>query len=135
MWAGNLSDGYYVVLLLNRGSKENTVEVTWKEVGLNSTQATVRDLWSHKDLGVINNKYSIKLKKHESQLLKIIEYENDSNLFFVSIIPLCLVICFITFFICYIKRKRTKNIKNKNINMENIDEQLDPNKSDSKNND
>ena len=135
VWAGNLSDGYYVVLLLNRGSKENTVEVTWKEVGLNSTQATVRDLWSHKDLGVINNKYSIKLKKHESQLLKIIEYENDSNLFFVSIIPLCLVLCFITFIICYMKRKRNKSIKNKNVDMENLDEQLDPNKSDSKNND
>ena len=123
VWAGNLSDGYYVVLLFNKASFENTVEVTWEEIGLNWTKATVRDLWAQKDLGTIEKKYSIKLQKHESQLLKIIEYKNtpktppsNTLIFFVTLIPIFLIICFIAFIICYMKIKRHNINANENSN-------------------
>jgi hypothetical protein len=127
VWAGNLSDGYYVVLLFNKASYENTVEVTWEEVGLKSNRVTVRDLWAKKDLGVIENKYSVKLQKHESQLLKVIEYkettdDNNNNLFYylIIIIPAFLVLVVIVILIiCCIKKKKTKRDKNSNNNIDN----------------
>ena len=55
IWAGNLSDGSYAVLFLNRGTFTNEIEVNWKEIGFNNTQAKLRDLWEKKDLGIFNN--------------------------------------------------------------------------------
>ena len=34
VWAGNLSDGSYAVLLLNKGSFTNELEINWEEIGI-----------------------------------------------------------------------------------------------------
>ena len=44
VWAGKLSDGSYAVLLLNKGSLTNEIEINWKEIGFSSTDAKLRDL-------------------------------------------------------------------------------------------
>ena len=72
VWAGNLSDGSYAVLLLNKGSLENEVEITWEEIGFNnSIECKIRDLWERKDLGNFTKGYKTILKTHASQLIKI----------------------------------------------------------------
>ena len=115
VWAENLSDGSYAVLLLNKGSFKNNVEITWKEIGFKSTKAKLRDLWERKDLGVYSYNYSISLESHSSQLLKItplildktlekeslIEDENKSffpiSLYFISFIIFLLIIFLVIF--------------------------------------
>ena len=72
VWAGNLSDGSYAVLLLNKGSLENEVEITWEEIGFdNNIECKLRDLWKRKDLGNFTKGYKVSLKTHSSQLIKI----------------------------------------------------------------
>ena len=71
VWAGKLSNDSYAVLLLNRGSLTNELEVNWTEIGFNETEAKIRDLWERKDLGIFTNGYKTKLATHTSQLLKI----------------------------------------------------------------
>ena len=126
VWAGNLSDGSLAVLLFNRASFKYTVEITWKELGVNYTRASLRDLWAKKELGIFHNGYKILLKSHESQLLKVREYngtdpdpphnddnENNSIKMFLIIASLCIifVIIFIIIYYYYYKNKRIKVIK------------------------
>ncbi len=66
-----LADGSTAVLLLNRGSEETDMTVTWDKIGLKGRQK-VRDLWQRKDLGAFRDSYTAsKLKQHEHVLLKI----------------------------------------------------------------
>ena len=116
----------------NRAYYENTVEVTWKELGLNYTNASLRDLWARKDLEQATNGYKVKLKSHESQFLKVSnndkpgpepgpgpepeptddteddDDENNTLIFTLTIGSLVLIIGFIFFVICFIKKKREK---------------------------
>jgi hypothetical protein len=129
VWAGNLSDGSLAVLLLNRASYQEYVEITWKELGLNYSIASLRDLWAKKDLEPAIDGYKVKLKSHESLFLKVSEPEpepepeptpsdsdnqededdeNNTLIFVLTIGSLVLVIGFIFFVICYIKIKREK---------------------------
>ena len=55
VWAGNLSDNSVAVLLLNKGSLSNEVEIRWKEIGFNNTEFEIRDLWERKNLGKFKN--------------------------------------------------------------------------------
>ena len=124
VWAGNLSDGSMAVLLLNRAYYEAEVSVTWKELGLNYTNVSVRDLWEKKDLGKVEDGYKITLATHDSKFLKVFEYkepdpeptpdddkddkENNTVVFSLTICSLVIVIGFIFFVICYMKVKREK---------------------------
>ena len=66
VWTGNLSDNSVAVLLLNKGSLSNEVEIRWKEIGFNNTEFEIRDLWERKNLGKFKNGYKInfwKIKK------------------------------------------------------------------------
>lgn len=66
-----LADGSTAVLLLNRGSEEADMTVTWDKINLKGRQK-VRDLWQRKDLGTFQDAYTAsKLKQHEHVLLKI----------------------------------------------------------------
>ena len=71
VWKGNLSDGAYAVLLVNRASFKSTVKITWEELGFKNKKAKIRDLWEKKDLGEFENKYTVYLEKHDSQFLKV----------------------------------------------------------------
>ena len=127
VWAGNLSDGSYAVLLLNRGSLTNELEINWDEIGFNYTEAKLRDLWERKDLGIFKKGYKISLKSHTSQLLKVTPIipknnKNDNSksntkfvLLFVFLI--IIIIAIIAVFILYkIKKKKTSDIIETDVN-------------------
>ena len=132
VWAGNLSDGSYAVLLLNKGTFTNELEITWEEIGFNNKEAKIRDLWERKDLGYFKNGYKISLKSHTSQFLKITPigpkfgyniiqkkriFKFINNFIILTILTIFLVI---TLIILIIKKK----IKKKNTFTKVIDESI-----------
>jgi alpha-galactosidase len=65
VWAKQLKDGGRAVILLNRGSSEREITVTWEQVGYpGHLSAAVRDLWAHKDLGKFTGKFSAPVASH-----------------------------------------------------------------------
>lgn len=73
VWAKPLADGSKAVALLNTGDKPLTVTVRWEEVGLPPGSAQVRDLWAHKNLGLIEKEYTAKdLPPRGCALLKVV---------------------------------------------------------------
>ena len=48
VWAGNLSNGSYAVLLVNRASYNASIEISWKDLGFKEEKAKLRDLWEKK---------------------------------------------------------------------------------------
>jgi alpha-galactosidase len=51
-WVAEREDGAgYYVAVFNRSDEPQTLRYAWKNLGLNSPQYAVRDLWEHKDLG------------------------------------------------------------------------------------
>lgn len=60
VWSKTLSKpGERALLLLNRSSSPSPISVEWGDLGLlSSSSATVRDLWTGKELGVFNTSYS-----------------------------------------------------------------------------
>ena len=71
VWYANNGDGSYTVALFNLGSSTATVTANWSSLGF-SGAASVRDLWSHSDLGTFNNSFSATLNGHASRLLKVV---------------------------------------------------------------
>jgi alpha-galactosidase len=65
------ASGEYAVALLNRSEFENTIQVTWKDLGLDPNRVSVRDLWLHKDLGKFNNEYSSLVSPHSVVVIKV----------------------------------------------------------------
>ncbi|KAJ0967842.1 hypothetical protein J5N97_024759 [Dioscorea zingiberensis] len=47
VWAGALSGGRVAVVLWNRSSSKASITAQWSDVGIQSSQAEVRDLWEH----------------------------------------------------------------------------------------
>ena len=126
VWAGNLSDGSYAVLLLNRGSIASNVNITWKEIGFKEKNAKLRDLWERTDMGIYKESYYVFLKSHESQMLKVTpikgeedesdkdeDKDDDDNKNLIIIILGCALCVFlillIIFIVLYIKIKREKS--------------------------
>ena len=72
-WVGQLPDGDYVVGLFNREENAATLEIDFfKDLGIESgVAANVRDLWSHKDLGSMNEQYSAQLEAHTCVVIRI----------------------------------------------------------------
>jgi len=65
VWSKQLQDGSRAVLLLNRGSSQQTVTANWEQIGYPAhLNATVRDLWAHKDLGRSTGKFSAPVESH-----------------------------------------------------------------------
>jgi alpha-galactosidase len=72
VWAGELENGDYAVLLLNRCLVERKIEASWKDIGLKEgTTAKVRDLWLHSDLGRFTDSLSLYIGPHSSRFLRI----------------------------------------------------------------
>jgi len=72
VWAKQLADGSRAVALLNRNTSDHEIAVTWTEVGYPAKlSASVRDLWSHKDLGMKNGRVSSMVPAHGVVLLKV----------------------------------------------------------------
>ena len=122
VWAGNLSEGAYAVLLLNRASISGKVEVSWSELGINEKKVKIRDLWEKKDLGEFENKYSVYLSSHDSVLLKVVPIEEESVMTTENIVMIVLggvILCgIIAFVIMYINtRKRNKSLDDEKGNL------------------
>ena len=67
VWAGPLSQPStsYAVILLNRGLSTANITVNWMDIGLQpTTQADVRDLWEHKDLGTMTGNVTASVPSH-----------------------------------------------------------------------
>ena len=71
VWARPLADGSWAVCLLNRGAKSADVQVSWKDLGWKEDQMKVRDLWSHRDLGVFDGGYNASVASHDVVFLKV----------------------------------------------------------------
>ena len=119
VWAGNLSDGTYAVLLLNRASIAANVEITWKEIGFKENGAKLRELWERIDMGVYKDSYYVFLKPHESQFLKVTpvhveddDDDDDDNKNLIIIILggalLLFLILLIIFIVLYLRIKNEK---------------------------
>jgi alpha-glucosidase len=72
-WIGQLPDGSWAVALFNRedGAKTRTKSINFAEVLGFAGPAAVRDLWAHKDLGMMTS-YQANLGPHSSVLLKVV---------------------------------------------------------------
>ena len=67
VWAGPLSQPStsYAVILLNRGLSTANITANWLDIGLEpTTQADVRDLWEHKDLGTMTGSVTASVPSH-----------------------------------------------------------------------
>jgi alpha-galactosidase len=62
----------YAVALLNRTDTAADMTVAWSDIGLTSTGATVRDLWTHQDLGVVPTQYTTTVPSHGVAMLKVV---------------------------------------------------------------
>ena len=69
VWAGPLEGGMYAVVLLNRGNSTASITVNLKDFGLNG--AVVRDLWSQKDLGIMNGGITSSVPSHGVKMYKL----------------------------------------------------------------
>ncbi|HUQ41016.1 MAG TPA: glycoside hydrolase family 27 protein [Candidatus Limnocylindrales bacterium] len=71
VWSRPLADGAHAVLLLNRSDAPTTVEVEWKEIGIESRSARVRDVWERADFDDHEGSYRRPLAPHGCALLKV----------------------------------------------------------------
>jgi len=55
---GRIGQNVRAVALLNRGSATASITVQWSALGIPTGAATVRDLWSHTDLGSFSGSYT-----------------------------------------------------------------------------
>ena len=73
VWSKTLSGASSrAVVLLNRTGSSASITATWSALGLPPGNATVRDLWSHVDLGTFNGSYTANgVPSHDVAMLKI----------------------------------------------------------------
>ena len=79
VWSKALSTpGERAVLLLNRTGDPGSIKVNWSELGLvDSGPATVKDVWSRKDLGSINSSYSVTVPALDAAMLIVHGSESE----------------------------------------------------------
>jgi alpha-galactosidase len=70
IWAKPLADGGSAVGLFNRGESELKIKLDFATLAING-EAKLRDLWQHKDLGVIENSYTAAVPRHGVVMLKV----------------------------------------------------------------
>ena len=72
IWAGPLANNSHAVLLLNRGSSSTAITADWTDFGLDpSTEASVRDIWQHKDLGTMKGNVTATVASHGVVMYRI----------------------------------------------------------------
>jgi alpha-galactosidase len=72
VWEKSLSGNRHAVILFNRGAVEQTIAVSWYEIGLPPESApSVRDLWAGKDLGTVKGTYTAKVAPHDVVMLRV----------------------------------------------------------------
>jgi alpha-galactosidase len=73
VWSKTLSGtNVRAVVLFNRGSGSASITVKWSDLGLPAGSASVRDLWSHTDLGSFDQSYTATgIPSHGVAMLKV----------------------------------------------------------------
>jgi len=74
VWAKSLNGKFSkerAVVLFNRTAAAATMSVKWKDLNLVGS-ATVRDLWSHTDLGNLDSMYTATVPSHGVVMLKVV---------------------------------------------------------------
>lgn len=75
IWVKELKDGNTAIGLFNRSAAARDVTLDWKDAGLTGQQ-TLRDLWSHRNLGTFKTKYSAHVPAHGAVLLRAARIPN-----------------------------------------------------------
>ncbi len=73
VWCISRRDGSRIVALFNLSSTPSSVAASWSEIGVTG-KAKVRDLWSHKNLGVFQGEFQANLPAHGCELVKIVDF-------------------------------------------------------------
>ena len=68
IWVKDLNGGNKALGLFNRSSEPKQIDLDWKNAGLTGKR-TLRDLWTHKDVGSFEEKYSAQIPAHGVLLL------------------------------------------------------------------
>jgi alpha-galactosidase len=71
IWSKPLHDGSRAIAVFNRNETEQTVQLTWKELGLTAKPAALRDLWKHCDLTPAADGCSASIAAHGVLLLRV----------------------------------------------------------------
>jgi alpha-galactosidase len=72
VWAKQMADGSRAVALLNRGTAESKISVTWSDIGYpDYLPASVRNLWAGKDLGKSKGNFSAQVTGHGVVMVRI----------------------------------------------------------------
>jgi alpha-galactosidase len=71
VWQKPLNDGSIAVALLNTSANNNSMFVTWNDIGLQAGDATVRDLWLRTDLGTFKDTFKVAVPTHGIVVVKI----------------------------------------------------------------
>ena len=75
VWAGPLSDHSVAVVLLNSGSKTQSVTAHFSDIGLTG-KVSVRDLWAHQYQGIATDSVSRSLNSHSVAMLRLTPTSN-----------------------------------------------------------
>ncbi|MGZ3757057.1 MAG: NPCBM/NEW2 domain-containing protein [Mucilaginibacter sp.] len=70
VWSRLLFDGTHAVSLVNMGDDPQKITVKWSDAGITGS-VSVRDLWLHKNLGVLKGSYTVEVPAHGCVLLKV----------------------------------------------------------------
>jgi alpha-galactosidase len=70
VWTRPLFDGAKAVALVNLDNDAQKITVKWSDIAVSGSQ-NVRDLWLHKNWGVIKGSYTVEVPAHGCVLLKI----------------------------------------------------------------
>lgn len=70
IWVKELSGGDLAVGVFNRGETDDSISVSWKDLGI-SGKWSARDLWVGKDLGNIGDELSVDVPTHGAVLLRL----------------------------------------------------------------
>ena len=71
VWAGELSDKSYAVILANRGTVKSEMIAKMERNWITQGDATVRDIWARKELGTFTDEFKVTVNSHSSYFLKI----------------------------------------------------------------
>lgn len=71
VWAKRLRNGTHAVVLLNRSAKADTINAYLSRVGIHSDSASVRDLWSHGEIGKVKGTFSAFVKPHSAMMVRM----------------------------------------------------------------
>jgi len=71
VWVRPLSGGAQAVGLFNRGAEPAAVTVKWADLGMKSSPARVRDVWSHSDVTLGGQEYSATVPAHGVVMLRV----------------------------------------------------------------